>query len=79
LNTRIFPISHAASRQSDYALLIYKPQTLNPQTLNPTKVLQRRRGNPITLSIIYMAVARRVGVSINGINAPRHFLVRVEV
>jgi len=42
------------------------------------KVLERRKGNPITLSVIYMAVARRLGVTINGINAPRHFLVRVE-
>jgi len=42
------------------------------------KVLERRRGNPITISVIYMAVARRLGLTINGINAPRHFLVRIE-
>jgi regulator of sirC expression with transglutaminase-like and TPR domain len=28
------------------------------------KVLERRKGNPITISVIYMAVARRVGVAV---------------
>jgi len=42
------------------------------------KVLEKKKGNPITISVIYIAVARRLGVTLNGINAPRHFLVRVE-
>ena len=50
----------------------------NPQNSLIHKVLQRRRGNPITISIIYIAIARRLGVKISGINSTSHLLVRVE-
>jgi regulator of sirC expression with transglutaminase-like and TPR domain len=40
------------------------------------EVLARRTGIPITLSIIYMHVGRRVGLWLEGINFPGHFLVR---
>ncbi len=39
-------------------------------------VLVRRKGIPITLSIIYMHVGRRVGLWLEGVNFPGHFLVR---
>ncbi len=39
------------------------------------KVLQARQGIPISLSILYMLVAERVGVDIFGISMPTHFLV----
>jgi regulator of sirC expression with transglutaminase-like and TPR domain len=39
-------------------------------------VLARRTGIPITLSIIYIHVGRRVGLWLEGINFPGHFLVR---
>jgi regulator of sirC expression with transglutaminase-like and TPR domain len=39
-------------------------------------VLDQRRGIPITLAIVLMEVGRRVGVTIEGVNAPGHFLVR---
>lgn len=42
-----------------------------------TNVLDRRRGLPITLAIVYVAIARRVGIHAHGINAPGHFLVGV--
>jgi regulator of sirC expression with transglutaminase-like and TPR domain len=38
-------------------------------------VIDRRRGIPITLSILYMEVARRVGLEIRGVGFPGHFLV----
>ena len=38
-------------------------------------VLERRTGIPITLSIIYMAVARRVGLALRGTGFPGHFLM----
>lgn len=38
-------------------------------------VLQRRRGMPITLSVVGIEVARRVGVRLVGIGMPGHFLV----
>lgn len=39
-------------------------------------VLERRRGIPITLSVVYMDVARRAGLHLEGVNFPGHFLVR---
>jgi regulator of sirC expression with transglutaminase-like and TPR domain len=41
-------------------------------------VLERRLGIPITLSVLYVEVARRAGVTAHGIGFPGHFLVRVE-
>lgn len=41
------------------------------------QVLERRIGLPITLSIIYMDVARRAGLKAEGVGLPGHFIVRV--
>ncbi|HET9930755.1 MAG TPA: tetratricopeptide repeat protein [Polyangiaceae bacterium] len=41
-------------------------------------VLERRLGIPITLAVVYVEVARRVGVSARGVGFPGHFLVRVD-
>jgi regulator of sirC expression with transglutaminase-like and TPR domain len=40
------------------------------------RVLERRLGIPITLAVVLMEVGRRIGVRIEGVNAPAHFLVR---
>lgn len=37
-------------------------------------VLERRLGIPITLSVVYMEVARRCGVAAHGVGMPGHFL-----
>jgi regulator of sirC expression with transglutaminase-like and TPR domain len=42
-------------------------------------VLERRTGIPITLALVYMEVARRAGVVVEGINFPGHFLVRCPI
>ncbi len=39
-------------------------------------VVRRRRGLPITLSVVLMEVGRRVGVALDGIGTPAHFVVR---
>jgi regulator of sirC expression with transglutaminase-like and TPR domain len=41
-------------------------------------VLRTRRGLPISLVLIYKAVAEGVGLKVHGINAPGHFLAAVE-
>ncbi|MEZ5558266.1 MAG: transglutaminase-like domain-containing protein [Pseudomonadales bacterium] len=41
------------------------------------RVLERRRGIPITLGVLLIAVARQLGGAAQGINFPGHFLVRV--
>lgn len=38
-------------------------------------VMERRRGMPILLSVVYMEVGRRLGLQIDGIGFPGHFLV----
>ena len=39
-------------------------------------VLDRRTGIPLTLAIVYMEVARRAGLPVEGVNFPGHFLLR---
>ncbi len=39
------------------------------------EVLQRRTGIPISLGILYMAVAARTGLKMFGVNTPGHFIV----
>jgi regulator of sirC expression with transglutaminase-like and TPR domain len=39
------------------------------------KVIENRKGNPISLSIVYMLVAQRLNVPVYGINLPRHFIM----
>jgi regulator of sirC expression with transglutaminase-like and TPR domain len=39
------------------------------------KVIDRRRGLPITLSIVYVEAGRRAGVELAGVGLPGHFVV----
>ena len=39
-------------------------------------VIDRRIGIPITLSILYMEIGRRVGVNLQGVSFPGHFLAK---
>lgn len=39
-------------------------------------VIERRTGIPISLAVVYIDVARRAGVTLEGVNFPGHFLVR---
>lgn len=41
------------------------------------RVLQRRRGIPISLSVITIEVGRRAGLQVEGVGMPGHFLVSV--
>lgn len=40
------------------------------------QVVERRTGLPITLSLVYMEVAQRVGLFCEGVGYPGHFIVR---
>jgi len=48
----------------------------DPRNSCLNEVLDRRTGIPITLAVVYMEVARRAGIHIDGVNFPGHFLVR---
>jgi regulator of sirC expression with transglutaminase-like and TPR domain len=48
----------------------------DPRNSCLNEVLDRRTGIPITLALVYIEVARRAGVHVEGINFPGHFLLR---
>ncbi len=43
------------------------------------QVIDRRRGIPITLSVLALSVGRRLGVPLDGVGMPGHFLLRDRV
>jgi regulator of sirC expression with transglutaminase-like and TPR domain len=49
----------------------------DPRNSDLEAVLSRRRGLPITLSILYIEVARQLGLEAYGIGFPGHFLAKV--
>jgi regulator of sirC expression with transglutaminase-like and TPR domain len=51
-------------------------QYYDPRNSFLNEVLDRRLGIPITLSIVYLEVASRVGLSVQGVAFPGHFLVK---
>jgi regulator of sirC expression with transglutaminase-like and TPR domain len=50
----------------------------NPANSFLNDVLDTRQGIPITLSILYVAIGRRIGLNMKGVSFPGHFLVRYE-
>ena len=50
----------------------------NPNNSYIDKVLETRQGIPITLCILYMLIAERLGIRLEPINFPRHFLLRLK-
>jgi regulator of sirC expression with transglutaminase-like and TPR domain len=48
----------------------------DPRNSYLNEVLARRCGIPITLALVYIAVAQRAGLDARGISFPGHFLVR---
>jgi regulator of sirC expression with transglutaminase-like and TPR domain len=53
-------------------------QYYDPRNSYLNDVLDRRTGIPITLSTVYMEVARRAGLKVEGVGLPGHFIVRVQ-
>lgn len=51
----------------------------DPRNSYLNRVIERRLGNPIMLAVVQMEVARRLGVALDGISFPGHFLVRLPV
>jgi regulator of sirC expression with transglutaminase-like and TPR domain len=48
----------------------------DPRNSYLNEVMDRRLGIPITLGILYLEIADRVGVALEGVNFPGHFLVK---
>jgi regulator of sirC expression with transglutaminase-like and TPR domain len=67
LNIQLFREEGLTGNESEY----YDPRN---SFLN--EVLDRKRGIPITLSVIYLEVGRRLGLPLVGVGFPGHFLVK---
>jgi regulator of sirC expression with transglutaminase-like and TPR domain len=51
----------------------------DPRNSFLNEVMDRRLGIPITLSLIYLEVGRRIGLALHGVSFPGHFLVKCTV
>lgn len=48
----------------------------DPENSYFDRVVERRAGIPITLSLVYMEIAQRIGLRCDGVGFPGHFIVR---
>ena len=51
----------------------------DPRNSYLNEVIDRRTGIPITLSVLYMELGRKIGLPLEGVSFPGHFLVRVRM
>ncbi|WP_159016527.1 SirB1 family protein [Cognatiluteimonas profundi] len=51
----------------------------DPRNSYLNEVFDRRLGNPISLALVQMEVARRLGLPLDGVSFPGHFLVRLPI
>lgn len=50
----------------------------NPDNSCLNRVLETKRGIPITLSIVYIEIGRRLSKNVSGVGLPGHFIVRYD-
>lgn len=48
----------------------------DPRNSYLNDVIERRRGIPITLAVLYIEIGRRIGLPLYGVSFPAHFLVK---
>ncbi len=51
----------------------------DPRNCYLNEVMERRTGIPVTLSILYVEVGKRLGLNLKGVSFPGHFLVKLAV
>ncbi len=51
----------------------------DPRNSYLNEVIERKTGIPITLAVLYMALGRRIGLPLEGVSFPGHFLVRLRL
>jgi regulator of sirC expression with transglutaminase-like and TPR domain len=51
----------------------------DPRNSYLNEVIDRKTGLPITLAILYMEIGRRIGLPLEGVSFPGHFLVRLRM
>jgi regulator of sirC expression with transglutaminase-like and TPR domain len=47
----------------------------DPRNSYLNEVMDRRKGIPITLAVVWMEVGRRAGINVQGVGLPGHFLI----
>lgn len=60
----------------EYGFHANRENYFDPKNSFLNEVLDRKTGIPITLSLLYMEVAQRVGLPLCGVSFPGHFLVK---
>ncbi len=68
----------SASLSDQYGLTGSAEAYEDPDSSYLQKVIETGKGIPISLSLIYMAVAERLDLPLVGVSAPMHFLSRIE-
>ncbi len=76
IETRLAALKHVISDQ--HAYIGDKQSYESLENVNLIRVIERAKGIPITLSILYIHVARAQGWDISGLNIPGHFVCRLE-
>jgi regulator of sirC expression with transglutaminase-like and TPR domain len=51
---------------------------IDPRNSYLNEVLDRRLGIPISLAVVFIAVAGRLGLEVQGVGLPGHFIVRIQ-
>jgi regulator of sirC expression with transglutaminase-like and TPR domain len=51
----------------------------DPRNSFLNEVIDRRTGIPLTLSVLYLEIGRRIGLEFEGVSFPGHFLVRLRL
>ncbi|MBN1447715.1 MAG: transglutaminase family protein [Bacteroidetes bacterium] len=63
---------------SDLGFIGNREDYYNPNNSFINKVIDYRKGIPITLSMLLLTLGRRLGITLNGIGMPMHFLVQYD-
>lgn len=69
LNDYLYRQQGFAGNREDYG---------DPRNSFLNDVLDRRQGLPITLSVLHVAIGRRLGLDFRGISFPGHFVIRLK-
>lgn len=75
-DTRILALRHVMTRVNGYAGDAVHYDDI--QNADIIRTIDRRLGMPITIAIMAMALAQRLGWALYGLNFPGHFLVRFD-
>jgi len=57
---------------------VYDPSTGNPELYLLDRVLARKRGNCLGMTVVYLALAERLGIPLGSVYVPSHSFVRYE-